>query len=102
MREKSGICSLKPDPEAELNSQLAHGQNENGLLASEPPCRQRQEQRPKPDRADLSAMNLHKWLAALFVMLALAGCAQTTEQGQTPNSPYPPEFDRHTHGGVDM
>jgi len=48
-------------------------------------------------------MNLHKWLAALFVMLALAGCAQAaTEQGQAPNAPYPPEFDRHAHGGVDM
>ena len=30
-------------------------------------------------------MNLHRWFAALFVMLALAGCAQVTPgQGQTP------------------
>jgi hypothetical protein len=35
-------------------------------------------------------MNLHEWLAVLFVMLALAGCAQAaTEQGQAPNAPYP-------------
>ena len=48
-------------------------------------------------------MNLNKWLAALFVMLALAGCAQAaSEQGQAPNAPYPSEFDRHTHGDVDM
>ena len=36
-------------------------------------------------------MNLNKWLAALFVMLALAGCAQAaTEQGQvsTPERKY--------------
>ena len=48
-------------------------------------------------------MNLDRGLGALFVMLALAGCAQAaTEQGQALNAPYPPEFDRHTHGGVDM
>jgi len=35
-------------------------------------------------------MNLHRWLAALFVLLALAGCAQTTPgQGQTPAPSYP-------------
>jgi hypothetical protein len=34
-------------------------------------------------------MNLHKWLAALFVMLALGGCAQaTTGPGQAPYAPY--------------
>ena len=48
-------------------------------------------------------MNLHGWITALFVLFAIAGCAQVaTEQGQAPNAPYPPEFDRHTHGGVDM
>ena len=73
------------------------------MLAGQPAGRQRQRQRSEPDRAGLGTMNLHKWLAALFVMLALAGCAQAaTEQGQAPNAPYPPEFDRHTHGGVDM
>jgi hypothetical protein len=30
-------------------------------------------------------MNLNRWLAAVFVLLALAGCAQVaTEQGQPP------------------
>jgi hypothetical protein len=58
---------------------------------------------PQPGRTDCRAMNLQGWLAALFVMLALAGCAQmATEQGQAPNALYPPEFDRHIHGGVDM
>ena len=48
-------------------------------------------------------MNLHRWITALFVLFALAGCAQvSSEQGQTPNAPYPAEFDRHTHGGADM
>jgi hypothetical protein len=73
------------------------------LLADEPAGRQRQEQRPEPDRANRGAMNLHGWITALFVLFAIAGCAQVaTEQGQAPNAPYPPEFDRHTYGGVDM
>ena len=34
-------------------------------------------------------MNLHGWLAALFVLLMLAGCAQVaTGQGQAPYAPY--------------
>ena len=46
---------------------------------------QREEQRPQPDRADLGAMNLLRWLAAVFVMLAVAGCAQgATSQRQAP------------------
>ena len=48
-------------------------------------------------------MNLQGWLAVLFVILALAGCAQVaTEQGQQPYAPYPSETERDTHGGVDM
>ena len=48
-------------------------------------------------------MNLHRWLAPLFVLLVLGGCAQASSgQGQAPDTLYPPEFDRHTHGGVDM
>jgi hypothetical protein len=36
-------------------------------------------------------MNLHRWLAALLVLLALAGCAQVaTTQGQDPNAPSSP------------
>ena len=36
-------------------------------------------------------MNLQGWLTALFVILALAGCAQVAaEQGQQPYTPYPP------------
>jgi hypothetical protein len=47
--------------------------------------RQRQEQRSEPDRADGSAMNLNSWLAAVLVMLALAGCVQVaTGQGRPP------------------
>ena len=35
-------------------------------------------------------MNLHIWLAALLVLLALAGCAQVaTGDGQAPYTPYP-------------
>jgi hypothetical protein len=41
-------------------------------------------------------MNLCRRLAALFVLLALVGCAQaTTEQG---NAPYSPE-NMHDRGG---
>ena len=37
-------------------------------------------------------MNWRRRLAALFVVLALAGCAQgTTGQAGAPNAPYPPE-----------
>jgi len=35
-------------------------------------------------------MNLHRWLSALFVILALAGCVQmATEQEQAPVPSYP-------------
>jgi hypothetical protein len=34
-------------------------------------------------------MNLHRWLAAVFVMLAVAGCAQVaTSQRQAPYAPH--------------
>ena len=60
------------------------------MLAGEPAGRQCQKQRPQPDSADLSAMNLHRCLAALFVLLALSGCAQVaTEQEQAPVPSYP-------------
>ena len=38
------------------------------------------------------------WLAALFVMLALAACVQG---GQVPDAPYPPE-NVHDRGGGGM
>jgi hypothetical protein len=53
------------------------------LLAGEHAGRQRQEQRPQLGRADCSAMNLRRWLAAVFVLLALAGCVQVAT-GQEP------------------
>jgi hypothetical protein len=38
-------------------------------------------------------MNLHQWLAAVLVLLALAGCAQvTTGQRQAPYAPYSPDL----------
>jgi hypothetical protein len=41
------------------------------------------------------------WLAVLFVVLALTGCAQeTTGQAGAPYAPSPPE-DRPEHGGGD-
>jgi hypothetical protein len=44
-------------------------------------------------------MNPRRRLAALFVLLALVGCAQaTTEQGNAPFAPYPPE-NMHDRGG---
>jgi hypothetical protein len=55
------------------------------LLAGERPGRQRQEQRPEPDRDDRSAMNLPSWLAAAFLLLLLVGCAA----GQGPPPPHP-------------
>jgi predicted small lipoprotein YifL len=40
-------------------------------------------------------MSWHRWLAALFVILALAACAQG---GPVPYAPYPPE-NVHDRGG---
>jgi hypothetical protein len=55
------------------------------LLTGEHARGQREEQRPEPDRTDLGAMNLLRWLAAVFVMLAVAGCAQVaTSQREAP------------------
>ena len=42
------------------------------MLADEPARGQDQEQLPEPGRADRSAMSLHRWLAVVFVLLALA------------------------------
>ena len=43
-------------------------------------------------------MNWHKRLAAVFVMLALAGCAQgTTGQAEVPYAPYSPENNGNMH-----
>jgi hypothetical protein len=49
-------------------------------------------------------MYWHRRLAALFVIVALAGCAQkTTGQAGTPYAPYSPESNgnRPEHGGGD-
>jgi hypothetical protein len=44
-------------------------------------------------------MNWHRWLATLFVMLALTACVQ---EGQAPYAPYSPEniYDRGGDGGM--
>jgi hypothetical protein len=43
-------------------------------------------------------MILHRWLAALFVILALAGCAQVaTGPGQASHAPYLPDNSEDTH-----
>jgi hypothetical protein len=43
-------------------------------------------------------MNWHRRLAALFVMLALAGCAQgITGQAPAPYAPYSPENNGNMH-----
>jgi hypothetical protein len=49
-------------------------------------------------------MHLHRQLAALFIVLALTGCAQgTTGQAGAPNTPHPPENTGSVpeHGGGD-
>ena len=45
-------------------------------------------------------MNLHRWFATVFVLLALAGCAQSaTEPGQAPcSSGYNGEYPRDRGG----
>jgi hypothetical protein len=43
-------------------------------------------------------MHWQRWLAALFVALALAGCAQgTTEQAGAQYGPYSPENNGNMH-----
>jgi hypothetical protein len=43
-------------------------------------------------------MDLHRWLAAVFVVLALAGCAQVaTGPGQASHAPYLPDNSEDTH-----
>ena len=47
-------------------------------------------------------MTVHRRLAALFLILSLAGCVQVaTEQGQVPDAPYTQDNDgyRHDRGG---
>ena len=62
----------------------------NNAQADRPEREQRQGQRPESDRAGRNAMNLHKCLAALLVLLALSGCAQVaTEREQAPVPSYP-------------
>ncbi|HKM73373.1 MAG TPA: hypothetical protein VJX94_25465 [Stellaceae bacterium] len=47
-------------------------------------------------------MKLNRRLAALFVTLALGGCAQTIAgQGQSPYAPYSRDSGADTHSGVD-
>jgi len=44
-------------------------------------------------------MHWQSWLAALFVVLALAGCASVVaEPGQAPNAPYQQGDPRDTSG----
>jgi hypothetical protein len=58
-----------------------------------------------PDRRATGALMLLRWMAALFVVLALAGCAEgTTGQAGAPDWPSSPERqDRNVpeHGGGD-
>jgi hypothetical protein len=58
-----------------------------------------------PDRgAWENLMHWRSWLAALFIVLALAGCAQETNgQAGTPYTPYSPQDHgiRPEHGGGD-
>jgi hypothetical protein len=43
-------------------------------------------------------MNWGRWLAALFITFALAGCAQgVAGQAQTPYGPYSPENNGNMH-----
>ncbi len=47
-------------------------------------------------------MNLHRWRAAVIVILTLVGCAQgPTSQGQAPYPPYSPDNhgNMHDRGG---
>ena len=45
------------------------------------------------------AMNWRRQLAALFIVLALAGCAQgVAGQAQAPYAPYSPENNGNMHG----
>lgn len=47
-------------------------------------------------------MNLHRWLAALFVILALGGCAQVaTGPGEAPYASYPRDSGADMRGGGD-
>ena len=43
-------------------------------------------------------MNLHRSLAALFVMLAFAGCAPVAGPGSAPNAPHQQGDPRDTGG----
>ena len=51
-------------------------------------------------------MNLHRWIAAVFLMLTLVGCVQGPQsQGQEPYAPYSPDsngivHDRGGDGGI--
>jgi hypothetical protein len=63
---------------------------------------QSREQRSEPDPADLAAMNLHKQLAAPFVILALAECTQmATGQEPTPYAPYSRDSGADMRSGPD-
>jgi hypothetical protein len=43
-------------------------------------------------------MNPHRWLAAVIVILALAGCVQTPQrQGQAPYAPYSLDSNGNVH-----
>jgi hypothetical protein len=43
-------------------------------------------------------MNLHRWLATVFVILALTGCVQVaTGPGQAPHAPHSPDNNGNMH-----
>jgi len=43
-------------------------------------------------------MNLHRWLATVFVIFALVGCVQVaTGPGQAPYAPYSPNNNGNMH-----
>jgi hypothetical protein len=45
-------------------------------------------------------MNLHRWLATVFVILALVACVQVaTGPGKAPSAPYSPENVGNMHDG---
>jgi hypothetical protein len=53
---------------------------------------------------DRAMMNSYSWLAALFIILALAGCTKgTAGQAGTPYPPYSPQNNENVpeHGGGD-
>jgi hypothetical protein len=43
-------------------------------------------------------MNLHRWLATVFLILTLVGCVRGPQnQGQAPYAPYSPDSNGNAH-----